>query len=69
MQRPNPSTTAQPLPIGIDPRAQARRDARAWLLRRLRWEDRLTELRAGQRAVDGRSGVLERPGRPAGVHA
>jgi hypothetical protein len=81
MPRPTTSTPAHSRSIDFDASDPAG-DARAWLDRRLRWEHRLTELRAlpgpgdlsgrrgaGQRTVAARSGVLERPGRSSGVRA
>ncbi len=80
MQRPCPST--YPRSGGFVAREQAGLDAQAWLERRLRWENRLTDLRAlaaggdtarrvetRQRAVRARSGVLEPQERSAGVCA
>ena len=82
MQRSRTSTSAHLRAIGFDARTQACRDARAWLGRSVRWDDRLTELHAlarpggdsqdfapGRRAAQACSGVLERPGRSAEVCA
>jgi hypothetical protein len=75
------STPARPRSIGFDSWDEAEREARSWLLRRLRWEDRLTELHAlagvqhtarcleVHRAAERSSGVLDWPGCSAGVYA
>lgn len=59
------TTSTHPHSADLDAREQASDAARAWLHQRVRWEQRLGELR-GTRP---RSGVLDRPGRSAGVRA
>jgi hypothetical protein len=82
MQRARTTTQPSPRRVGPDAQEWEHRSARAWVKRRLRWEDRLAELRAladpgdttarcveTRRMAQSGSGVLERPGRSAGVRA